>query len=189
MVARGDDFNNIGQEKSWCDHCKKPWHTRDTCWKLHRKPANWKSKSQRANPTITEENQEFSINPGSVHFIKEQLEHIYKKVTLLLLNSLVVFLFLLTIDSGATDHMTGCSKMFSSYCVLQELTIGRMIGSAKERDDLYYFNDGPNLSKQCPNTCLNSTFVSQDHDIIISHYQVPQKCSIIWHYRLGHPSF
>ncbi|RDX76751.1 hypothetical protein CR513_43234, partial [Mucuna pruriens] len=32
-----------------------------------------------------------------------------------------------------------------------------MIGSAKERDGLYYFDDGPNFSKQCPNTCLNST--------------------------------
>ena len=26
----------------WCDHCNKPRHTRDTCWKIHGKPTNWK---------------------------------------------------------------------------------------------------------------------------------------------------
>ncbi|RDY14050.1 hypothetical protein CR513_00942, partial [Mucuna pruriens] len=49
--------------------------------------------------------------------------------------------------------------------------------SAKEKDELYYFDDGPDLSKQYPNTCLNSTFVSQDDDIML------------WHYRLGHLSY
>ena len=24
----------------WCDHCNKPRDTRETCWKLHGKPAN-----------------------------------------------------------------------------------------------------------------------------------------------------
>lgn len=24
--------------KVWCDYCKKPRHTRETCWKLHGKP-------------------------------------------------------------------------------------------------------------------------------------------------------
>ena len=27
----------------WCDFCNKPRHTRDNCWKIHGKPANWKS--------------------------------------------------------------------------------------------------------------------------------------------------
>ncbi|KAA8531213.1 hypothetical protein F0562_005873 [Nyssa sinensis] len=27
----------------WCDYCNKPRHTRENCWKLHGKPANWKS--------------------------------------------------------------------------------------------------------------------------------------------------
>ncbi|RDX94434.1 hypothetical protein CR513_23189, partial [Mucuna pruriens] len=125
------------------------------------------------------------------------------------------------IDSGATHHMTSCSKMFSSYnsrvgnkkvkisngslstideigtiklipliilhnvlhvpnlscnqLSISKITsnhqcqvnfypsycvsgVGRMIGSAKERDGLYYFDDELDLSKQCPNTCLNSTF-------------------------------
>ena len=32
-------------EKPWCDHCKKPWHTHETCWKLHGKPPNWKKEN------------------------------------------------------------------------------------------------------------------------------------------------
>ena len=27
----------------WCDHCNKPRHTRETCWRIHVKPANWKN--------------------------------------------------------------------------------------------------------------------------------------------------
>ncbi|XP_062109391.1 uncharacterized protein LOC133819988 [Humulus lupulus] len=36
-----------GQQKGrpWCDHCRKPGHFRETCWKLHGKPADWKLKS------------------------------------------------------------------------------------------------------------------------------------------------
>lgn len=26
----------------WCDHCNKPRHTSETCWKLHGKPADLK---------------------------------------------------------------------------------------------------------------------------------------------------
>ena len=28
------------KEKQWCEHCNRPYHTKDTCWKLHGKPAN-----------------------------------------------------------------------------------------------------------------------------------------------------
>jgi hypothetical protein len=28
--------------RPWCDHCKRVGHVRDTCWKIHGKPADWK---------------------------------------------------------------------------------------------------------------------------------------------------
>ncbi|XP_035549022.1 uncharacterized protein LOC118349258 [Juglans regia] len=31
--------------KPWCHHCKKPWHTKETCWKIHGKPQNFKKKN------------------------------------------------------------------------------------------------------------------------------------------------
>ena len=52
-----------------------------------------------------------------------------------------------------------------------------MIGSAKEKDGLYYFDDGPDLSRQFQSTSVNSIFVSKENDIML------------WHYRLGHPNF
>ncbi|XP_024026662.1 uncharacterized protein LOC112093095 [Morus notabilis] len=30
------------ERRIWCDHCNKPRHTRETYWKIHGKPANWK---------------------------------------------------------------------------------------------------------------------------------------------------
>lgn len=42
-----------------------------------------------------------------------------------------------------------------------------MVSSAKKKDGLYCFDDEPNLRKQCPNTCLNYTSVSQDGDIML----------------------
>ena len=28
--------------RPWCEHCRKPGHTKDTCWEIHGKPPNWK---------------------------------------------------------------------------------------------------------------------------------------------------
>lgn len=36
--------------KQWCDHYNRQYRTRETCWKLHGKPANWKPQSQRDKP-------------------------------------------------------------------------------------------------------------------------------------------
>jgi hypothetical protein len=47
LMSRGVDSDNDGRKKPWCEHCKKPWHTKETCWKLYGKPANWKPKSKR----------------------------------------------------------------------------------------------------------------------------------------------
>ncbi|RDY14078.1 hypothetical protein CR513_00907, partial [Mucuna pruriens] len=220
-------------EKAMVRPFKKTLAYKKYFWKLHRKLANWKRKSQCdicVNPAIVEENQEFSINPNSIPFSKEQLEHLYNNT--LITTFLAVVLISIhswIIDLGATDYMTGCSKMFSYnpcagnkkvkivYCLLsaivrirtikltplitlhnvfhvpnlscnllsinkitsshqcQELTIGRMIGSAKERDGLYYFDDGPDLSKQCPNTCLNSTFFLR---MIILFYGIIESFSL-----------
>ncbi|PSR88367.1 Calcineurin B-like protein [Actinidia chinensis var. chinensis] len=75
------EVDNDGHKKLWCEHCKKPWHTKETCWKLHGKPANWKPKSKRdgcAYQATIEETQEPSTNSDAVPFTKEQLEHLYK---------------------------------------------------------------------------------------------------------------
>lgn len=40
-AMKASDQSNKTHDKPrvWCDHCNKPHHTRETCWKLHAKPA------------------------------------------------------------------------------------------------------------------------------------------------------
>ncbi|XP_074346526.1 uncharacterized protein LOC141685315 [Apium graveolens] len=44
----GTNFGRVASKRTdekpriWCDHCNKPHHTRETCWKVHGKPTNWK---------------------------------------------------------------------------------------------------------------------------------------------------
>ena len=52
--------------RPWCDYCKRPGHTKETCWKIHGKPSDWKP---RANAT-TSDNQEI--------FSKDQIEALRK---------------------------------------------------------------------------------------------------------------
>ena len=59
------------------------------------------------------------------------------------------------------------SNFYSSYCDFQNLTTGRMIGSAKEKDGLNYFDDETDLSRQFQSTNVNSVFVSKENDISI----------------------
>ncbi|XP_073119914.1 uncharacterized protein [Henckelia pumila] len=44
LVAKGTSFEG-DKPKIWCERCHKPWHTVETCWKIHGKPANYKKKS------------------------------------------------------------------------------------------------------------------------------------------------
>ena len=81
FVFRGFDFEGDKRKKQCYDHCKKPWHTKETCWKFRDKRLNWKRKSSKDGRTfqaITEESQEHQINLEIVSFMKEQLEHLYK---------------------------------------------------------------------------------------------------------------
>lgn len=39
---------SIGRDaRPWCDHCKKPGHLKETCWKLHGKPEDWNPKMDK----------------------------------------------------------------------------------------------------------------------------------------------
>ena len=33
--------------KHWCEHCNKPYHTKETHWKKYEKPTNWKPKNKK----------------------------------------------------------------------------------------------------------------------------------------------
>lgn len=48
LVSRGSDADGNRRRKPWCDHCEKPWQTRETCWKIHGKPTHMKKSDSYA---------------------------------------------------------------------------------------------------------------------------------------------
>lgn len=68
----------------WFDHCKRAWHTRETCCKLNGKHLNWKKKKKGGNEggafqaSISSQGQESSLSTLSL-----TSEQLYKLVNLL----------------------------------------------------------------------------------------------------------
>lgn len=52
-----------------------------------------------------------------------------------------------------------------------------MIGSSKEVDGLYLFEDESGPKEKLQKNCLNSILIHEDEEIML------------WHYQLGHPNF
>ncbi|PIN18143.1 hypothetical protein CDL12_09191 [Handroanthus impetiginosus] len=81
LAARGTQRQENWTKKGrpWCDHCRKSGHTRDNYWKIHGKPADWKSSKNgyegRDNHTMAEEGIH-ALKPKP--FTTEQLEVLQK---------------------------------------------------------------------------------------------------------------
>ena len=122
--------------RPWCEHCRKPGHTKETCWKLHEKPADWKPRGgnqpapeSRGLVTTGEE------QPESLLFSKEQVEMLKKLISQqnsapetigagtvaqqgnfsMALSSHLQKNSPWIVDSGASDHMTGNSNLFHTF--------------------------------------------------------------------------
>ena len=65
---------------------------------------------------------------------------------------------------------------FESHCIFQEQSSGKMIGSARMIDGLYYFEDKDSKNKEAQGLSSISSIPVKDQ-------------IMLWHYRLGHPSF
>ncbi|RVW43757.1 Retrovirus-related Pol polyprotein from transposon TNT 1-94 [Vitis vinifera] len=141
-------FSEVHREergRPWCDHCRKSGHLRETRWKIHGKPVDWKprqplEKEGRGNHVATDEQ---SPQPEANPFNKEQMEMLQKLLSPLLSvqsqtgsssNQVIGsgtlahkgnFLSAFTagkkrkkpwiVDSGAFDHMTGDATIFDTY--------------------------------------------------------------------------
>ncbi|RVW87880.1 hypothetical protein CK203_039746 [Vitis vinifera] len=48
LVSRGSTYDARQKKgRPWCDHCRRPGHTKETCWKIHGKPTDWKSNKEK----------------------------------------------------------------------------------------------------------------------------------------------
>ena len=82
LYPKGLTQREISRRSHGVSIVKKPWHTKETCWKLHDKPPNWKRKSCRdgcAFQAITEEFLEHQIISKTILFTKKQWKHLYKR--------------------------------------------------------------------------------------------------------------
>ncbi|KAI5386237.1 hypothetical protein KIW84_072688 [Lathyrus oleraceus] len=77
LATRNLDEGRRSNKVPWCDHCKRKWHTHETCWKLKGKPLNWKKKNGRA---FQASNSDQGQQPPPSHFplTTEQLDRLYK---------------------------------------------------------------------------------------------------------------
>ncbi|XP_073119738.1 uncharacterized protein [Henckelia pumila] len=144
LAARGPSPNSYSENRQqkgrpWCDNCQRPGHNRETCWKLHGKPADWKprktfkEKESRAHYTTAAEETPAQIE--SCPFTKEQLDMLQKLLHQNPASNLTSGTGMLAhkgklsnaftvnkqhgqqwiIDSGASDHMTGDRTVFHDY--------------------------------------------------------------------------
>ncbi|RVW86324.1 Retrovirus-related Pol polyprotein from transposon TNT 1-94 [Vitis vinifera] len=238
-AARTSGSSPRQSKRTYCEHCKKLGHTKDTCWALHGKPANWKPKQPKAHShqasTETQADKtptEICQSTSSLGFNSDQLAKLYElfsnfqasgqSSTTLSSGSLakksIFFTALSTmsqttpwiIDSSASDHMIDAHHLFSAYSpcagnlkvkitdgtlspvaskgsirisesitlnpVLHDLSSGKTIGSVKEHEGLYYFDETDVLG-QCSPTVYNSASYPKDNELLL------------WHKRMGHPNF
>ena len=56
------------KNRDWCDHCQRPYYTKETCWKLHGKPMDWKPRNRRESRALQANSNELKpeIKPSSL---------------------------------------------------------------------------------------------------------------------------
>ncbi|KAA0025328.1 cysteine-rich RLK RECEPTOR-like protein kinase [Cucumis melo var. makuwa] len=119
-----DSDKNNGKSIPVCEHCKKQWHTKDQCWKLHGRPPGGKKRSsnekQNSGRAYISE-----TTPASTSQSTDPTASQTKTPTLSAIaqSGMPQSLGLISVDgknpwildSGATDHLTGSSEHFISY--------------------------------------------------------------------------
>jgi len=119
----------------WCDFCKKPYHTKETCWKIYGKPANWKPKNRKEIPRsayVAETPTEFKIGTN-LNLSEEQIQALYRLLNQGIATQPTSYVALQgnslfyssnsnrlpknvwVVDTGASDHMANSETLMTYY--------------------------------------------------------------------------
>ena len=143
LATKGPNSQHFDSQRRsngpWCDHCNQVGHTRETCWKIHRKPSNWKSNRTQENEpqgycATNDEPPQSNNSANKTPFSQEQMELLQKLLTRdpsststigsssiaqkgICSKALNAFSKSNSwiIDSSTSDHMTGDITLFHSY--------------------------------------------------------------------------
>ncbi|RVX22935.1 hypothetical protein CK203_008436 [Vitis vinifera] len=169
LIARGPPSNTNSENRQkngrpWCDHCRRLGHSRENCWKIHGKPADWKpskpvnDREGSAHSVVVSEDKLTSIKTSP--FTKEQLEMLQQ---LMSQNSLSqshnsasgtgMLAQKVKIADGSLSKVVGIGSIrvtndLNLNSVLHELDLGRMIGSAEMCFGLYLLKGDTPLRRQ-----------------------------------------
>ncbi|KAA0036818.1 Cysteine-rich RLK (RECEPTOR-like protein kinase) 8 [Cucumis melo var. makuwa] len=179
-----DSDKNNGKSIPVCEHCKKQWHTKDQCWKLHGRPPGGKKRSsnekQNSGRAYISE-----TTPASTSQSTDPTASQTKTPTLgaIAQSGMPQSLGLISVDgknpwildSGATDHLTGSLKHFISYApcaaiflpesvYFQDMSSGRTIGTARHSRGLYILDDDTSCSSLSRVSLLSSYFSTSEQD-------------------------
>ncbi|KAE8705298.1 Mitogen-activated protein kinase kinase kinase YODA [Hibiscus syriacus] len=120
------DFKFSKQQRKnrlWCEHCKKPGHMIDQCWKLHGKPANLqptRSRFQKEPHIASQDDSSSSFNKKQIEELQQILSSMTTKPTNVTYtttdgNNPYASSVQWIIDSGASDHIIGNIDLLEEY--------------------------------------------------------------------------
>ncbi|CAM0949877.1 unnamed protein product [Alopecurus aequalis] len=144
-------FDYAKRTRGVCEHCKKPGHVKWKCFDLVGYPPGWQKKPSgrftRGGSSMR--------RTDRAHFTTSREEQ--SAVTAQALEEFKAKLMATTVagpsettpdthtEKGATNHMTGSSKFFSTYIPCsgrdRDLNTGRILGTGVEHEGLYYLNN------------------------------------------------
>ncbi|XP_073132807.1 uncharacterized protein [Henckelia pumila] len=107
--------------RPWCEHCRRPGHTKETCWKLHGKPPNWKPRGNVAiSPQFNSDQLNILHNLISQAQGTPAISHRINSGNIAQRDNLITDLHAQTstpwiVDSSTSDHMTDNRSLFTSY--------------------------------------------------------------------------
>ncbi|KAA0054864.1 Retrovirus-related Pol polyprotein from transposon TNT 1-94 [Cucumis melo var. makuwa] len=132
-----DSDKNNGKSIPVCEHCKKQWHTKDQCWKLHGRPLKGMPQSlglisvDGKNPWILDSGATDHLTGSSEHFIS----------------------------------YASCAAIFLPESVyFQDMSSGRTIGTARHSRGLYILDDDTSCSSLSRVSLLSSYFSTSEQD-------------------------